>query len=151
MLQIFECFFSTTGLFVRHLGPVADHFLNSSLLKFLQILYYSLAYPFIISNSSTFIKYNVNIQFFSWWSCCCCCFYSSVGIIVIFIGVSVGGLVIAVLEYFVIIYLVLLLVSCWLFNIDFLDTIIGVLVGMIVLLLVSFKISSFLQIIIIPY
>ena len=50
--------------------------LNSFLLIFLQILYYSLPYSFIISNSSTLIKYNINIQSFSWWSyCCSCCLF----------------------------------------------------------------------------
>ena len=86
LLPILECFLSTTGLFrtlavlresdfskgernIESFGPVADHLLNSSLFNFLQILYHSIPYPFIISNSSTLIKYSGNTQLFlfCWW------------------------------------------------------------------------------------
>ena len=47
------------------------------ILNFLQILYHSLPYPFIVSNLSTLIKHNVNTLFFSWWSyCCSCCLFN---------------------------------------------------------------------------
>ena len=54
--------------------------LNSSLLNLLQILYHSLPHAFLIFNSCTLIKFNVNMPLLCWWSCCCHSFCSNVGI-----------------------------------------------------------------------
>ena len=114
MLLILDHFFSTTGLFrtsavlrennfskggrnIESFGPVADHFLSFSLFNFLQIWYHSLPHPFLISNSCTLIKFNVNTKFGSWWSYCCSCYIFNFNFLGAISDVLVGTLILLLL------------------------------------------------------
>ena len=114
MLLIFDYFLSTTGLLrtsavlrennfskggriIESFGPVADHFLNSSLSIFFQILYHLLWHPFFISNSCTLIKHHF------------------------ILNLDLDGVIVILVVYWILIFLVLLLIfllvqlcyCCW--------------------------------------